>query len=501
VRATERKARNDNLERARRALVSLFSFSGELGIKAVTGPLLLLLTSSVVALFLVPLGASYWVLSGLILVSLASVATRRLRQARLGWGWILIGIVPFVGWVALAVLLAIDRQKATPESLARRMVVILASFLTVLLLSTSVSIKTVDADLALRAAGAWQAQQESSQDAELQSAQDADALEAQRLAEAEALEIQRQKEADAAQAEREAELEDLERRGDAASQANQSDIDATFDQLVASLRVEPEFIGGYDRSLFPHWIDASGNGCNARQEVLIAESLTPVSVGARCSITGGTWYSHFDGLTFTESSKLDVDHFIPLAEAWRSGAHQWDRGTRTRFANDLGYSMSLIAVSASSNRSKGDRDVAGWMPPNRAFTCEYTYSWAKAKVRWDLAVDESELSALKRNWSGCSESDLILQSLTSQAPVGFAAPGTPPQQQPPASQPVIPGECVNINTAPSTDLTRIIHIGPARAAALESLRPFVDVDDLVRIDGIGPSRLADIKAEGLACVP
>jgi DNA uptake protein ComE-like DNA-binding protein len=60
---------------------------------------------------------------------------------------------------------------------------------------------------------------------------------------------------------------------------------------------------------------------------------------------------------------------------------------------------------------------------------------------------------------------------------------------------------VNINTAPSTDLTRIIHIGPARAAALESLRPFVDVDDLVRIDGIGPSRLADIKAEGLACVP
>ena len=32
------------------------------------------------------------------------------------------------------------------------------------------------------------------------------------------------------------------------------------------------------------------------------------------------------------------------------------------------------------------------------------------------------------------------------------------------------------------------------------LRPFTSLDDLIRIKGIGPSRLADIKAEGLACV-
>lgn len=63
-----------------------------------------------------------------------------------------------------------------------------------------------------------------------------------------------------------------------------------------------------------------------------------------------------------------------------------------------------------------------------------------------------------------------------------------------------PGQ-VDINTAGVEDLQLIIHIGPARAEEMLTLRPFRSVDEMNRINGIGPARLADIKAQGVACVP
>ena len=87
---------------------------------------------------------------------------------------------------------------------------------------------------------------------------------------------------------------------------------------------------------------------------------------------------------------LDIDHFIPLAEAHRSGADGWLPERRRHFANDLSYTWSLIAVSGSANRSKGDRDPSGWLPPNVEFTCEYTRNWVNAKGYWGLRMDDAE---------------------------------------------------------------------------------------------------------------
>lgn len=171
--------------------------------------------------------------------------------------------------------------------------------------------------------------------------------------------------------------------------------------LLGALRVEEEFSGGYDRSLFRHWIDASGNGCDARREVLIAESTTPVSVGPGCSLSGGTWYSAFDGVTTTNPSDFDIDHFVPLKEAWDSGAHAWDSGTRQRFANDLDFPGSLIAVSASSNRSKGAGDPAEWLPPNSAYRCTYLITWVEVKIRWNLSADPREVQAIRQAGASC----------------------------------------------------------------------------------------------------
>lgn len=131
--------------------------------------------------------------------------------------------------------------------------------------------------------------------------------------------------------------------------------------LLAQLTVAPEEPGGYDRDLFPHWI--TRNGCTTRNRVLIDESTIPVTRNSSCTVTAGRWYSQFDDVWVDVPRSLDIDHMVPLAEAWRSGARNWNESTRRAFANDLDDPRSLIAVTASSNRSKSDRDPANWLPP------------------------------------------------------------------------------------------------------------------------------------------
>jgi hypothetical protein len=171
---------------------------------------------------------------------------------------------------------------------------------------------------------------------------------------------------------------------------------------VAQLRVAAEGPRtGYSRTLFRHWIDEDGDGCDTRREVLIAEAVTAPAVGAGCTLTGGSWLSRYDGATTTDPSSFDIDHVVPLAEAWDSGAAGWDAARRERFANDLGYEHALIAVSASSNRSKGDQDPAEWKPPRIEFLCDYAQMWSSVKIRWELTADAAEMAALRTMLAGC----------------------------------------------------------------------------------------------------
>jgi hypothetical protein len=168
-----------------------------------------------------------------------------------------------------------------------------------------------------------------------------------------------------------------------------------------SLRLEPEQRSGYDRDSFKHWTDASDNGCDTRREVLIRDSLTPVTVGDGCELSGGTWFSVYDGFTSTDPGDFDIDHLVPLAEAWDSGAHSWSDGRREDFANDMTFQRSLIAVSTAANRSKSDQDPADWLPTNEAFHCDYVALWIEAKTIWDLSVDDAELTVLEEISAQC----------------------------------------------------------------------------------------------------
>lgn len=174
-----------------------------------------------------------------------------------------------------------------------------------------------------------------------------------------------------------------------------------FSQLLLALTIEPEVTSGYDRDLFRHWIDADGDGCNARREVLIAEAIEPPVIGERCELIGGLWYSAFDGVSTDDDSSFDVDHMVPLKEAWDSGANEWSSDRRRAFANDLDLPASLIAVSASSNRSKSDLDPADWLPPLSSYHCQYVEDWVRIKVKWELSVDQSEFAAIRNVLAGC----------------------------------------------------------------------------------------------------
>lgn len=175
----------------------------------------------------------------------------------------------------------------------------------------------------------------------------------------------------------------------------------TLSELLALLSTTAENRTGYDRDLFRHWVDADGDGCNTRYEVLIAEATRAPAVGPSCSLSEGAWISLYDDVHFTDPSGMDIDHLVALAEAWDSGTYGWSSARREAFANDLGVSWSLIAVSASSNRSKGDRDPAEWLPPATGYRCTYLGDWLAVKVRWSLSVNPTERSAIQGMIGDC----------------------------------------------------------------------------------------------------
>ena len=185
----------------------------------------------------------------------------------------------------------------------------------------------------------------------------------------------------------------------------------TARDILAKLTVRAEsHAATYQRAAFPTWIDADKDHCDTRKEVLIAESTKRVTLGARCKILTGRWTSLYDGATTRTASTFDIDHVVPLEEAWTSGAWAWTSARRTNFANDLGYPFSLQAVSAGSNRSKGDRDPAEWLPARNL--CTYAVRWVAVKYRWSLAIDSAEQRELARLLSGtCGEARLGLPPL------------------------------------------------------------------------------------------
>ncbi|MEV5645993.1 HNH endonuclease family protein [Streptomyces flaveolus] len=190
----------------------------------------------------------------------------------------------------------------------------------------------------------------------------------------------------------------------AAAPAHAAEI-VPLSEAVSRLPVADEAREGYTRDAFRHWNsgDDPTDGCSTRNEVLLDEAVEPPTVGPRCALTGGLWFSYYDQVWVTSASGLDIDHMVPLAESWDSGASAWTAARREAYANDQGAATSLVAVTARSNRSKADQDPAQWLPPAAEVHCRYVAEWVGTKLRWALSADEREVAALAEVAAGCPE--------------------------------------------------------------------------------------------------
>ncbi len=173
--------------------------------------------------------------------------------------------------------------------------------------------------------------------------------------------------------------------GPGASAPTGSQGDAvTREEVVALIHAlpvaEPSEPTPYDRAQFPHWIEITA-GCDTRCAVLDRQR-SPAG-----------WWSAYDGYVARTPTELEIDHVVPLAEAWRSGAAAWSVARREAFANDL-IGPELLAVSAWSNRDKGAADPSTWRPPDPTWWCNYAATWAAVKLRWSLAADPAEIVSL-----------------------------------------------------------------------------------------------------------
>ena len=163
-------------------------------------------------------------------------------------------------------------------------------------------------------------------------------------------------------------------------------------------------MSGYSRERFPHWGDADEFGwnapsCDVRDAALIRDG-EGVKVGDGCDVESGEWFDPYTGRAYNDPAEIDIDHVVPLAEAWRSGASSWDGGRRERYANDPDV---LLSVEDNANQSKGDKGPEAWKPPRKAAWCAYATRWITIKAKYGLSVDEREKAELERMLAGCGE--------------------------------------------------------------------------------------------------
>ncbi|ACL39713.1 conserved hypothetical protein [Pseudarthrobacter chlorophenolicus A6] len=164
---------------------------------------------------------------------------------------------------------------------------------------------------------------------------------------------------------------------------------------------------GYSRDEFgPAWADTDRNGCDTRNDIL-ARDLTGETFKAgtnNCVVMTGTLADRYTGTSITfvrgqaTSSAVQIDHIVPLSDAWQKGAQQLSGDQRRELANDP---LNLMAADGPTNGAKGDKDAATWLPPNRAFRCEYVARQTAVKAKYDLWVTRAEHDAIAGILQGC----------------------------------------------------------------------------------------------------
>ncbi len=164
-------------------------------------------------------------------------------------------------------------------------------------------------------------------------------------------------------------------------------------------RSKPTLVPKYKRiEQFGRWInDPNDDVCyNTRAIVLMRDSKQKVTFADanKCNVISGHWKDDYTGQTFTQREDIQIDHLVPLKNAYVSGAYKWSFKARCLYANFLGYKFHLKSVNASENMKKGDKGPDRYMPPNTQYACPYIKNWLTVKFLWGLRMTESEAAAI-----------------------------------------------------------------------------------------------------------
>jgi len=162
-------------------------------------------------------------------------------------------------------------------------------------------------------------------------------------------------------------------------------------------------LDGYDRDAFGQaWADVDHNGCRTRDDILARDLTDLVVDDDDCTVLSGTLDDPYTGESIAfargeNSAAVQIDHVVALANAWRSGARDWDADTRLAFANDP---ANLLAVEGGANQSKGADDASQWLP-REGFQCLYGLTQIKIKTAYELSITSEEKAALAETLAGC----------------------------------------------------------------------------------------------------
>lgn len=161
---------------------------------------------------------------------------------------------------------------------------------------------------------------------------------------------------------------------------------------------------GYTRDEFYYgWPDVEG--CSLRQRIIKRELGDNATLDSdNCNVISGEFDEPYTGshMIFYEKSDfstgLQIDHIVALSDAWQKGAQYMDKETRYNIATDP---LNLLAVESKANQSKSDGDAATWLPPNKAFRCQYVARQVSVKYKYSLWVTEAEHDAIARVLETC----------------------------------------------------------------------------------------------------
>jgi len=153
------------------------------------------------------------------------------------------------------------------------------------------------------------------------------------------------------------------------------------------------------RAQFGTWIDPThDDSClNTRDLVLARDSESNVTYKpSGCSVQEGVWEDPYSATTFQSPTELHIDHFVPLKNAYMTGAHSWSAKKRCLYTNYMGNNFHLIAVSSRENMSKGDGSPFKYIPKNEKYVCQYIKQWLQVKIIWSLLLTPKEVDAIQK---------------------------------------------------------------------------------------------------------